>query len=168
MMTRVPTFTAFKKIELSETICLDMLRKPVFSTGVSDLAGRLSGTAVDSEKVENVLDGLYFDEGLVWEGDYEINTIEDLQALSGYTCVTGDSSIYDTLLTNLEGLECLTHVVGIHRHEEFEIGDFKAKFYSAGHVLGSAIVQVFAGEKKIVFSGDLGREKMPLLTDREK
>ncbi|WP_299798346.1 MBL fold metallo-hydrolase RNA specificity domain-containing protein [uncultured Shewanella sp.] len=39
----------------------------------------------------------------------------------------------------------------------------------AGHILGSAIVELFLGEgaeqKKLVFSGDLGRAGMPLLND---
>lgn len=39
----------------------------------------------------------------------------------------------------------------------------------AGHILGSAIVELFLGEgseqKKLVFSGDLGRAGMPLLKD---
>jgi hypothetical protein len=46
----------------------------------------------------------------VWYGDYEIRTAADLQALSGYTLVTGDLSILSSPLTSLKGLECLTQV----------------------------------------------------------
>ena len=46
-----------------------------------------------------------------------------------------------------------------------------AKFYNAGHILGSAIVEleISGGEqtKKIVFSGDLGRYGRPVLYDPE-
>jgi len=37
------------------------------------------------------------------------------------------------------------------------------KFREAGHVLGSAVIEVSAEDKKIVFSGDLGSGRMPIL-----
>ena len=52
---------------------------------------------------------------LVCEGDYvidDIDTVADLEALSGCTSVTGDLWIEDSLLNSLEGLECLTRVDG--------------------------------------------------------
>lgn len=46
---------------------------------------------------------------------------------------------------------------------------FSFRFQNAGHVLGSAIIEVWAREgeddKKIVFSGDLGNHPVPLLPD---
>ncbi len=53
---------------------------------------------------------------LAWEGDYEINSIEDVRALSGYTEAKGNLSIRDSGLTNLRGLECLTSVDGDLTH----------------------------------------------------
>ena len=47
---------------------------------------------------------------LVWEGDYIINTVEDLEALSGYTTVTGYLDIHNLPTTSLKGLECLNYV----------------------------------------------------------
>lgn len=41
------------------------------------------------------------------------------------------------------------------------------KLLDAGHILGSAIVEVFAEGKKIVFSGDLGNSPTPLLRPTE-
>lgn len=38
-----------------------------------------------------------------------------------------------------------------------------AKFHDAGHILGSAIIEVWAEGKKIVFSGDLGQPDRPIL-----
>lgn len=49
---------------------------------------------------------------LVWEGDYEICTIEDLQALSDYTSVTGNLLIDSPDLDSLKGLECLNYIGG--------------------------------------------------------
>ena len=41
------------------------------------------------------------------------------------------------------------------------------KFLDAGHILGSAIIEVFAEGKKIIFSGDLGNSPTPLLRTTE-
>lgn len=41
------------------------------------------------------------------------------------------------------------------------------KFYDAGHVFGSAFVEVLADHKKIVFSGDVGNVKVPILRDTD-
>lgn len=38
-------------------------------------------------------------------------------------------------------------------------------FRDAGHILGSAIIEMFAGEKKIVFSGDVGQPGRPIVAD---
>lgn len=40
-------------------------------------------------------------------------------------------------------------------------------FQEAGHILGSAIIEVWAESKKIVFSGDLGNPPVPLLRPTE-
>ena len=45
---------------------------------------------------------------------------------------------------------------------------FTARFRRAGHIVGSAFVEVEAAGKKLVFSGDLGREKPILLKPREE
>ena len=49
--------------------------------------------------------------------------------------------------------------------------DIKVVFRDAGHILGSAIVEVFVTEKevqkKIVFSGDIGQPNMPIINDPE-
>lgn len=38
-----------------------------------------------------------------------------------------------------------------------------ATFFDAGHILGSAIIELLIGNKKIVFSGDLGNYPVPLM-----
>ncbi len=48
--------------------------------------------------------------------------------------------------------------------QEVEINpEMKVYFREAGHVLGSAVIELFAQDKKIVFSGDLGSGRMPIL-----
>ena len=41
----------------------------------------------------------------------------------------------------------------------------RCRFRDAGHILGSAIIEVFAGGRKIVFSGDLGQPGLPVVRD---
>lgn len=48
------------------------------------------------------------------------------------------------------------HRVTLHKDVEFQ-------FIRNGHILGSSFVELYAGKKKIVFSGDLGRPKHLLL-----
>jgi len=45
--------------------------------------------------------------------------------------------------------------------------DLSFKLLDAGHILGSAIVEIFAEGKKIIFSGDLGNSPTPLLRQTE-
>ena len=43
--------------------------------------------------------------------------------------------------------------------------DISFKLHNAAHILGSSIVEIKAGNKTIVFSGDIGSEDMPLVKD---
>ena len=40
-----------------------------------------------------------------------------------------------------------------------------ARFLDAGHILGSAIIEVRAADRTVVFSGDLGRQHAPIIRD---
>lgn len=56
----------------------------------------------------------------------------------------------------------------ISYHEEKSIGgDLKVYFKDAGHILGSAIVEISQGKRKIAFTGDLGNSPTPLLRPTE-
>lgn len=48
-------------------------------------------------------------------------------------------------------------------HEEIDVGGVKVRLLNAGHILGSAMFEVVAGGKNILFSGDLGNTTNPLL-----
>jgi len=49
-----------------------------------------------------------------------------------------------------------------------EVGDLNVTFREAGHILGSAMIEIEADGKKIVFSGDLGNPPTPLLKEPYK
>jgi len=63
---------------------------------------------------------------------------------------------------DLDGLIPL--IRGVDYYEEVDFGGgIKAVFHDAGHILGSAIVEIRWQDKKIFFSGDLGNPPTPLL-----
>jgi metallo-beta-lactamase family protein len=53
-------------------------------------------------------------------------------------------------------------------HEELKLGDISVRLKDAGHVLGSAMVEIVYRGKKLVFTGDLGNSPAPFLPDTEK
>jgi len=67
----------------------------------------------------------------------------------------------------------LNHFVGIGYHRPFPVvKGVTATFWDAGHILGSAIVQLDIEENgrsaRIVFTGDLGRRNLPVIRDPEQ
>lgn len=66
--------------------------------------------------------------------------------------------------------ECLGFFEGVHYNEEIKLAQgIKVYFRDAGHILGSAIIEVVLikghKETKIVFSGDLGNSCQPIIND---
>lgn len=60
----------------------------------------------------------------------------------------------------------ISKLTGHHYDETFEpLGGFKATYHDAGHILGSAWLDLQTPSKRIVFSGDLGRMGAPILKD---
>jgi len=76
----------------------------------------------------------------------------------------------EPLYTKEDVVDALQHFVG-HSYNRwfFVTNGVKAKFVEAGHILGSAQVILEAEEaglhNRIVFTGDLGRPKLPILRD---
>lgn len=73
----------------------------------------------------------------------------------------------------LYNLDDVAKVIGLMRrvdyYEDFELpaSDIKFKFYEAGHIFGSAFLELNLAGKKIVFSGDLGNVNVPILRDTD-
>jgi metallo-beta-lactamase family protein len=72
------------------------------------------------------------------------------------------------LYTEKDVEEALRYFKLIGYGKEQDIGGFSVKFMDAGHILGSAMIEISFGNKKLVFSGDLGRPGAPFLRDPEK
>lgn len=65
-----------------------------------------------------------------------------------------------------DAFKVLENFVSIEYDQEIQINDdFKLVFKNAGHILGSSIAEIYFNDKKIVFSGDLGRHNQPLIKD---
>ena len=78
----------------------------------------------------------------------------------------------EPLYTREDALRALNCMTGLPYHEKREIfPGFTIRFMDAGHILGSAFVEVWMQEgdvaKKVVFSGDVGQYNSPILNDPE-
>ncbi len=57
---------------------------------------------------------------------------------------------------------------GVPYYQDINIDHgFKCQFKDSGHILGSAMLEIYYGTKKIVFTGDLGNSPSPLLRDTD-
>ncbi|MBU1019092.1 MAG: MBL fold metallo-hydrolase [Patescibacteria group bacterium] len=72
----------------------------------------------------------------------------------------------EPIYTQKDAEESLRYFTGRKHNEEFEpVEGVKVVFREAGHILGAAIVEIHAENKKIVFTGDLGRKGLAVLKD---
>jgi metallo-beta-lactamase family protein len=70
------------------------------------------------------------------------------------------------LYTQAEAQASLRHLVAVDYDAEVKPHQsLRCCFRDAGHILGSAMIELFAGGKKVVFSGDLGQPGLPVVAD---
>lgn len=74
---------------------------------------------------------------------------------------------YPPLYTSEDVKRMKTFFVGTEYGATIRIGEISAIFFDAGHILGSAFIRLQAGERSVVFSGDLGNPPVPLLRPTE-
>ncbi len=74
---------------------------------------------------------------------------------------------YEPLYDEQDVLNTLQLFVNYNYNRKFyALPTVEAEFFDAGHILGSAMIHLtINGEKKIGFSGDLGRKDLPILRD---
>ncbi len=75
----------------------------------------------------------------------------------------GSPILFDT--TDIAGV--MQSFKPVEYYEEFDVSGIKIKFYEAGHIFGSAFVEINAEGKKVIFSGDIGNVKVPILRDTD-
>ena len=74
--------------------------------------------------------------------------------------------IDEPLYSEADVLAALGMVRQVAYGDEFLVANgVTGRMHDAGHILGSAIVEVRAGERTIVFSGDIGRQGSPIVRD---
>jgi metallo-beta-lactamase family protein len=83
-----------------------------------------------------------------------------------------DMEHVDPLYGEEDVLRVLEHTIAVPYKRTVQVADgVRVTFFDAGHVLGSAISAIDIEDggktKRIVFTGDLGRKKMPILKDPE-
>jgi len=61
--------------------------------------------------------------------------------------------------------ESLEYLEGMPYARPRKLGPFEVVLHDAGHILGSALVDVEVEGKRVLFTGDLGRRKMPIIND---
>ncbi|MBI4435609.1 MBL fold metallo-hydrolase [Candidatus Uhrbacteria bacterium] len=76
----------------------------------------------------------------------------------------GSSVLYE--LEDLEAAFAQVTSVTYHEHVEFAPG-ITVVFHEAGHVLGSSYISVDAEGQRVVFSGDIGNDDVPILPATE-
>ena len=75
---------------------------------------------------------------------------------------TGDAPLY----TLAQARQSLSHLVPVEYDADVRPHpSVRCRFRDAGHILGSAILEIFIRKTKIVFSGDLGQPGRPVVAD---
>ncbi len=69
----------------------------------------------------------------------------------------------DEFYTEANVTQTLNQIVIHDWNNIFELAGARIRFHSAGHILGASTVEIMSEQKKIIFSGDLGRHNDPLI-----
>jgi metallo-beta-lactamase family protein len=97
---------------------------------------------------------------------------KDIEYLKKRAKKNGNRFDKQPLYRERDVLQCLDHFVTVSYHRPFHLANgISARFYDAGHILGSAVtvldIKRNGGNLSIGFSGDLGRKNLPILRDPE-
>ncbi len=85
----------------------------------------------------------------------------------------GKKELLEPIYTAQDAIDCMEIFVPENYNEIIEIAEgIKVRFKDAGHMLGSAMIEIWitenGKEQKIVFSGDIGNDQLPLLNKPSK
>ncbi|MBN2324024.1 MAG: MBL fold metallo-hydrolase [Spirochaetes bacterium] len=98
---------------------------------------------------------------------------KDIEYLKKKAQKRGETFEKEPLYSERDVLACLERFVTVSYHRPFHLSDgISARFYDAGHILGSAVtvldIKKNGGNLSVGFSGDLGRKNLPILRDPER
>ena len=71
------------------------------------------------------------------------------------------------LYTRQDAVQSLQHLRSCDYGEPITVGDLTLRFLRAGHIIGASMVLVESGSKRILFSGDVGRQHDVLMNPPE-
>lgn len=98
---------------------------------------------------------------------------QDIEYLNKQKAKKGEAPV-EPLYRQADARACLTQFISAGVHRKILVADgVEATFYGAGHILGSALVQLDIREQqsdkrwRLVFSGDLGRDEVSILNPPE-
>lgn len=119
------------------------------------------GTIYCSSATADLLDVMLKDSGYIHEKEAEWQNRKNERA---------GRPLIEPLYTYNDAVDSLKYVKAVEYDQLISINDdIKVVFNDAGHILGSAIIELFVNENdstsKIVFSGDLGVVNRPILND---
>lgn len=119
------------------------------------------GDIICSSATADLLDVMLKDSGYIHEKEAEWQNRKNERA---------GRPLIDPLYTFNDAVDTLKYVKPVEYDQLISIDDdIKVVFNDAGHILGSAIIELFVSEEgstsKIVFSGDLGVMDRPILND---
>lgn len=98
--------------------------------------------------------------------DFAAIMLEDSLGVIGKEAAREGNSEPIYTISDIEHSLALWETVGYGK--QFSIGDIAVTIHEAGHILGSAMIDITASGKKFLFTGDLGNVPMPLLNPPEK
>ncbi len=116
-------------------------RGPIYSTSATkDIASLL---LLDSAKIQ----------------EYDLGYLNKKQKKKGLP-------LKEPLYTVADAEKTLKQFSTVEYKNTFEpVNGVKVTFYDAGHILGSSVILLESEDKRILFSGDLGRKDMPIIKD---
>ncbi|MGI6226382.1 MAG: MBL fold metallo-hydrolase RNA specificity domain-containing protein [Peptococcales bacterium] len=77
-----------------------------------------------------------------------------------------NKELLEPIYTVIDAEKCMKQFVGVAYNKKIEIlPEIQVKFKDAGHILGSAMIEVFADDLKVLFSGDIGNINQPIIND---
>ena len=152
---RGPIYATRGTVELARLVLLDSAKlQEEFAQRHDRFHTRHPGEAAREDRAEQK----DFAAAVADAGDPE----EALRAQPPHVTTALDAPLYDSA----DAERAIALFRGIEYGAELEVAPgVRATFFDAGHILGSAMIRVSAGDRVIVFSGDLGRPDTPIIRD---